>query len=172
MKRTITAAAIAAGILITPAVASASVNVDDAGIGTVGKGDVQSVLGFNDAEMQAAWKKGDVKFSSTFKTDKDTSWTCSDGSTQHHHYVTTTKRPYDVTANTNKAGKLTNGWDFNGMSKTDFGSTTGVGSDGQRFPSYSCAGHGSFTGLFVNQTHTPLSLTVNGIDLSNTPVVA
>ena len=47
--------------LAIPAVASANVAVDN-GVGYVGKGDVQSKLGFNDAAMQSAVTDGTVKF--------------------------------------------------------------------------------------------------------------
>src|SRR5262245_5623684 len=80
-------AAVAA--LATAAVASANVAVTD-GVGFVGKGDVLSALGYaNDAAIQQDVKDGKIKFIGggyTLKTDKDTSWTCSDGSIQHHHF--------------------------------------------------------------------------------------
>src|SRR5262245_49096601 len=80
-------------LFATAAVASASVAVTN-GVGFVGKGDVQNALGYaNDAAIQQAVKDGKVKFIGggyTLTTDKDTSWTCSDGSTRHHHFYTTT----------------------------------------------------------------------------------
>jgi hypothetical protein len=64
------------------------------GVGFVGKGDVQTALGYaNDAAIQQAVKDGKTKFIGggyRLTTDKGTSWACSDGSTQHHHYRTTT----------------------------------------------------------------------------------
>ena len=168
--------------LAVPAAGITSVSVTD-GIGFVGKGDVQTALGYaNDAAIQQAVKDGSIKFIGggyTLTTDKDTSWTCSDGSTQHHHFYTTTIAPGTVNAvaRVNGQGKFTNGWDLNGIT-TGIPTTTGVGSDGNRFPSYACPAGSSFTGMNVNQTHeyTPvegLSVT-NGtktVALPNTPVV-
>ena len=182
MSRLIKLIALAAiAVLATAAVASASVNVTD-GVGFVGKGDVQTALGYaNDAAIQQAVKDGKIKFIGggyTLKTDKDTSWTCSDGSTQHHHFLTTTiaEGTVNAVARVNGQGKFTNGWDLNGIS-TGIPTTTGVGSDGNRFPSYACPAGSYFTGMNVNQSHeyTPgegLSVT-NGyktVALPNTPV--
>src|SRR5262245_23949424 len=88
----VAAAAVAAPIALSAGSASASVAVTN-GVGFVGKGDVQNALGYaNDAAIQA--DAASIKFGGggdyTLTTDKDTSWTCSDGSTQHHHFVTTT----------------------------------------------------------------------------------
>ena len=55
MKRTI-GVAVLAGIafVATATAASASVTVNDAGKGFIGKGDVQTVLGYNNAALQKA----------------------------------------------------------------------------------------------------------------------
>ena len=173
-------------LAITGAVAgtaSANVAVDN-GVGFVGKGDVQTALGYaNDAAIQQAVKDGKIKFIAggyTLTTDKDTSWTCSDGSTQHHHFRTTTiaEGTVNAVARVNGQGKFTNGWDINGIT-TGVPTTTGVGDDGLRFPSYACPAGSYFTGMNVNQTHDyrpveGLSVT-NGnktVDLPNTPVAA
>jgi hypothetical protein len=162
--------------------ASATVAVTD-GVGFVGKGDVQTALGYaNDAAIQQAVKDGRITFIGggyTLTTDKDTSWTCSDGSTQHHHFYTTTVAPgtVDAVARVNGQGKFTNGWDINGIT-TGTPTTTGVGSDGNRFPSYACPAGSFFTGMHVDQSHEyvpveGLSVT-NGIKtvaLPNTPAV-
>ena len=74
-------------------------------------------------------------------------------------------------------GKFTNGWDLKGVT-TGTPTTTVVGSDGNRFPSYACPAGSSFTGMSVNQSHEytlveGLSVT-NGITtvaLPNTPIV-
>ena len=80
--------------LAVPAAASASVNVDDNGAGTVGKGDVQTALSLkNDAAMQDLFKKDGIKFESTFKTVKDTSWSCTDGTVKHHYFNTDEHQP-------------------------------------------------------------------------------
>ena len=163
------------------AVASASVNVID-GVGFVGKGDVQTALGYaNDAAIQEAVKDGKIKFIGggyTLTTDKDTSWTCSDGSVQHHHFYTTTIAPGTVNAvaRVNGQGKFTNGWDINGIT-TGIPTTTGVGSDGNRSPSYACPAGSYLTGMHVDQSHEytlveGLSVTngVKTVALPNTPV--
>ena len=182
MKRITKIIALAAiALFATTAVASASVSVTD-GVGFVGKGDVQTALGYaNDAAIQQAVKDGKIKFIGggyTLTTDKDTSWTCSDGSTQHHHFWTTTIAPGTVNAvaRVNGQGKFTNGWDINGIT-TGTPTTTGVGSDGNRFPSYACPAGSYFTGLNVNQTHEYLPVeglsVTNGVTtvaLPNTPV--
>ena len=183
MKRITKIVALAAiALFATTAVASASVSVTD-GVGFVGKGDVQTALGYaNDAAIQQAVKDGRITFIGggyTLTTDKDTSWTCSDGSTQHHHFYTTTVAPgtVDAVARVNGQGKFTNGWDINGIT-TGIPTTTGVGSDGNRFPSYACPAGSFFTGMHVDQSHEyvpveELSVT-NGtktVALPNTPAV-
>ena len=175
MKRSIIVAAVAATTLIAPAAASASVNVDANGAGTVGKGDVQMALGLkNDAAMQDLFKQDGVKFGSTFQTHKDTSWSCTDGTVKHHIFNTTSTNQLNAVAQTNGAGKLSNGWTLDGGIRAS-GPTTGftTGDDGTgRFATYSCAGHGStiFSTINVQQTHEVGGLQVNGADLPNTPV--
>ena len=174
MKKFILVAAMVATLAV-PAAASASVNVNDNGAGTVGKGDVQTALSLkNDAAMQDLFKKDGIKFGSTFKTVKDTSWTCTDGTVKHHYFNTTSTNQLNAAAQTNGAGKLSNGWILDGGISV-YGPTTGytTGDDGTgRFATYSCAGHGStiFSTMNVEQSHSVGGLQVNGIDLPNTPV--
>jgi hypothetical protein len=168
MRKFITAG-MAVAMLAIPAAASASVNVNDAGVGTVGKGDVQSVLGFNDAEMQTAWKDGKVKFTTLYQMDSIDRWNCSDGSVQQMTLRTVQAKPLNVIANTNKAGKLTSGWDLNGVST--IGGTFVRGERIGYDKMYQCPG-GYLTGfaphLFEN-TILP-GISVNGTSLPNTPV--
>jgi hypothetical protein len=177
----VAAATVAAPIALTAGSASALVNVTD-GVGFVGKGDVQNALGYaNDAAIQTAVKNGKIKFIGggyTLTTDKDTSWTCSDGSTQHHHFYTTTVAvgTVNAVARVNGQGKFTNGWDINGTT-TGTPTTTSDSSDGNRFPSYACPGS-TFTGMSVNQSHEyvpveglSVSDGVTTVALPNTPVV-
>ncbi len=60
---------VAAATIATPiamaSAANASVNIDNAGHGFVGKGDVQTVLGLNNAKMQALVAANGVKFTTT-----------------------------------------------------------------------------------------------------------
>jgi hypothetical protein len=178
MRKIITTVTLAVAALGTAAAlaapANAAVAVTD-GAGFVGKGDVQSALGLaNDAEMQKLFKAGDITFASTFTTAKDTSWSCTDGTVKHHIFNTTSTNTLNAVANTNGAGKLTNGWNLDGDIKV-YGPTTGftTGDDGTgRFATYTCAGHGStiFSTLRVDQSHQVGGLQVNGVDLPNTPV--
>jgi hypothetical protein len=164
MNRIIKIVALAATALFaTAAVASAAVSYDDSRVGHVDKGDVQALFGWNDAELQANAKS--IKFTNKLVSVKDTSWTCSNDSTQHSIFTVTSVRPLDVTPLTNKQGKVTD-WTLNGLSKTDFGTATGAG---DRFPSYACPAGSYFTGLNVSQTATSM-VQVNGTDLPNTPV--
>ena len=177
MRKIITTLSLSAAALGTAAVlaapANAAVAVDN-GVGHVDKGDVQSLLGYNDAAMQDAFKTGKVTFTGSFNTAKDTSWSCTDGTVKHHIFNTTATNTYAAKAETNKAGKLTGGWNLDG-SIAAYGPTTGftTGDDGTgRFATYSCAGHGStvYSTMNVAQSHSFGGLQVNGIDLPNTPV--
>ena len=105
---------------------------------------------------------------------KDTSWSCTDGTVKHHYFNTTSTNTLNAAAQTNGAGKLSNGWILDGGISV-YGPTTGftTGDDGTgRFATYSCAGHGStvFSTMHVDQSHSVGVLQVNGIDLPNTPV--
>jgi hypothetical protein len=168
----------AAAMLAVPAVASASVNVDDGMVGTVGKGVVQNALGLaNDQAIQTLFKSdggSGIKFTNKFVATTTTTWDCVQGdgtrSTQTHYRNTIITSAVNATANTNGAGKLTNGWNLTGK-----GSTLSIGEDntgGTRFPSYTCpAGTGTrdFASINVAQSHAS-GLYVNGVALPNTPV--
>lgn len=173
----------ATAVVATPLAMAASANANVAvtdGVGFVGKGDVQTALGYhNDSETQAAFKAGKIAFVGTFNTVKDTSWQCTDGTVKHHYFNTTSVNQYTAKANTNNAGKLTFGWNLDG-SIASYGPTTGftTGDDGTgRFPTYSCAGNGStiFSTMHVDQSHFVGDLSVtNGaktVALPNTPIV-
>ena len=135
-KLIITAVAVMALTMAVAGTASAAVNVDDSGNGFVGKGDVQTALGgINDAAMQAMWdtpNHSGVEFMSTFKTVKDTSWNCTDGSDQaspvHDHHAASVQRD----------GQHKQGWqadqrlEHRRLSPTDTGTTTGVTSGRRR----------------------------------------
>ena len=166
MRKFITAG-MAVAMLAIPAAASASVNVNDAGVGTVGKGDVQSVLGFNDAEMQSAWNDRKVKFTGHTWLATETRWQCGDHAESRTSKVVQDSK-ISVTANTNKAGKLTSGWDLNGVGVG--GSYVSGGYSGAPYVGY-CAS-GAFTGflpaVFTNGVES--GIYVNGISLPNTPV--
>ena len=164
-------------MLVIPTAAIASVAVDANGVGSIGKGDVQTALNLkNDAAIQDLFKKDGIKFTRTFSTVKDTSWSCTDGTVKHHYFNTVSDDQLNAVAQTNGAGKLSNGWILDGGVSL-YGPTTGftTGDDGTgRFATYSCAGHGStiFSTMHVDQSHSFGDLKVNGVPLPNTPVEA
>ena len=173
-KLIITGAALVA--LAVPAVASASVNVDDAGNGFVGKGDVQTALGLaNDAAMQALYKANGVHF--TIGTERslstETVWKCGISATNWTQNSRTSTVHYaaasaNATANTNNAGKLTNGWNIAGSAGGAFvgGEYTGAAFVGQ------CPAGKAFRGFLphvFSETGSTAGLYVNGVALPNTP---
>jgi hypothetical protein len=182
-KLIIIAASIAA--LAIPAAAMASVAVDSTGVGTVGKGDVQNALGLaSDAAMQDLFnstnpKGAAIKFTTSYTKVDDNTLNCMKyvsspvpsfvptGDTVHQIYRQTITQDAKATANTNGAGKLTNGWNLTGFDgPISYGPQTNV-IEG------TCPA-GTFIGTTADQDfyNTPRSgLKVNGFDLPNTPVV-
>jgi hypothetical protein len=160
----------AVAVLAVPAAASANVNYDDYSVGFVGKGDVQTALGgINDAAMQQLWGQGKVKFTSKVVNGNETRWKCGSGVNGQTSLVTQAQA-LDVKANTNKAGKLTNGWDLNGRSGV--GGTYISGKRvGAPYVGYCPAGQ-AFGGFLDNVFTTDYlpGVQVNGIDLPNAPV--
>ncbi len=178
-KLFIIAASIAA--LAVPTAAMASVAVDGNGVGFVGKGDVQNALGLaNDAAMQDLFKSPEgVKFTTSYISVSDNTLNCvkyvpgiwppfvNTGDTFHRIFNTPVTQAVKVTANTNAAGKLTNGWTLSG-----FDGLATYGPDTKVFEG-SCPS-GTYEGSTANQVFTdgPRSgLKVNGVNLPNTPVV-
>jgi hypothetical protein len=158
--------------LAIPSVASANVAVEN-GVGTVGKGDVQTALGgINDATMQSMWDKKQVTFTAKTTEVGGIQWTCGDGSTENFTTTTVKRSPLNVVAKTNGAGKLTSGWTLNSLTGAD--GTVLSTENGGTFPfgSALCADHGGrVSGLdFFSNPTTVGGLMVNGIDLPNTPV--
>jgi hypothetical protein len=78
---------IAVAMLAVPTAAIASVTIDAYGKGFVGKGDVQTAFGWNDAALQA--KAGDVSFTYESKSDDTYAVTCEwdTGNKQIVHHV-------------------------------------------------------------------------------------
>jgi hypothetical protein len=162
-------------LAITGAVAgtaSANVAVDN-GAGYVGKGDVQTALGWNNAAFDK--NAASIKFTQKFQTHKDTSWMCSDGSVRHHIFSTSQDQPLKADATLNSNGKQITGWNLNGLAADYYlapMTTSVTGNDGSgRFPSYSCpaGSYMDYMTMNVNQTHEA-ALFVNGVSLPNTPV--
>jgi hypothetical protein len=172
MKSIIVGAALMA--LAVPSVASANVAVTD-GVGTVGKGDVQTALGgINDATMQSMWDTGQVKFTAKTTEVGGFEWTCADGSTENYTVTEVKRSPLSVTAEMNKAGKLTSGWKLNSV-KTDVAGEVISSETGGTFPfgTALCADHGgriSQVEFMAPSNSIAGGLMVNGIELPNTPV--
>jgi hypothetical protein len=167
-KLIILAASIAA--LAVPAVSIAAVTYDDTSVGTVGKGDVQSLFGWNDAALQNAWKAGKITFTSKYVLSSEQRWSCSDGTTQSRTSNVTQSRLLNVTAVTNPHGKVT-GFTLNGIDQSKPGDFLGGGYTGA--PYVGSCGAGWSTGflptVFTN-TVVP-GVYVNGVELPVTPAV-
>ena len=111
--------------LAIPTAALASVAVDGNGVGFVGKGDVQTALGYaNDAAIQQAVKEGKITFSlgSAEKVTADYMMSCY-GSDAVGHTIIVQPGTMSVTAvaRANAQGKLTTGWDLTGTGFTAAG---------------------------------------------------
>jgi hypothetical protein len=78
--------------LAVPALASATVNVNDQGIGSIGKGDVQSAFGYNDAAFQAANQAGKI----TFSLGSDVTTVYANGQKCAAGYVLSPGDPFNV----------------------------------------------------------------------------
>jgi len=126
MRKILITTALAATIVVGGvAAANASVTVNPDGTGFVGKGDVQTVLGLNNGEMQ----KTPVTFTQQTKTEQAFTWDCTktlldkDGTVkkvieQHRANVTTT----DSTGIVSNVARVKN--QITGYNLTGFGQTT------------------------------------------------
>jgi hypothetical protein len=104
---------VALAVLIATPLANAA-TVDDTGAGSVAKGDVQSVLGWNDAKLQKDFAS--VTFTSKAVTVYDYSWNCSDGSTRHSIYTEAwTPQPLVANPVLNTSAKKVTGWTLDGL---------------------------------------------------------
>ena len=107
----------------------------------------------------------------TFTTE--TTWNCSDGSTQHHYRNTIRTTPMTFTEIYNGSADKVTGWTMTKGAQTFVENNTG----GTRFPSYTCpTGYADFSSLHVwtptvSQTESPA---FNGTNVSIvvTPYVA
>ena len=128
MKRIAKIVALATiALFATAAVAGASVSVTN-GVGFVGKGDVQTALGYaNDAAIQQAVKDGKIKFTGGTTTAEqvvvDYKMTCLGSSEFGHRLIVqpgTVSTSVTAVARVNGQGKFTNGWDLTGQSTGEF----------------------------------------------------
>ena len=112
MRRFTKVAAIAAtprpltALIATGSAASAAVTVNPDGSGFVGKGDVQSVLGYNNKQMQESTEAKGFKWTQKMEWQYVWDWTTSDG-VPHHVYVsaTNTRQMAAAVARTNSNGR-------------------------------------------------------------------
>jgi hypothetical protein len=168
--------------LAIPTAAMASVAVDTNGYGVVGKGDVQTALGLgNDAAMQDLFKKGEIKFTTSYTTATDNTRACMKfggpgepvfvpipGATVHVIFTTQVTQEPKVTANTNGAGKLSNGWTLNGFD----GPVTYGPETSETIGTCPAGSIGATKTIEQKYTESARSgLMVNGKPLPNTPVV-
>jgi hypothetical protein len=167
----------AAAVVGLASTAGASVNVQN-GVGTAGKGDVQSALHFNDGALQTAWTNKNIKFTAdASKLAVDYPMTCFDlngggilaGVTGHRQITYTGTVTLAATPDLNPHGKVVGDFHLSVPTEAAFSMVSG-----------SVADTGCPTGsvLFSN-TGTPTQpgtisvtggLKVNGIDLPNTPI--
>ena len=148
------------------ATASANVAVDN-GVGSVGKGDVQSALKWNNSDYDKGVST--LKFSAgTQVLGTETRWQCSGGE-QSQTSLVTQKRTVRATQVLSSNGKQITGWNLTGFG---FQYVSG-GYSGAPYVGYCPAGE-SFGGFLPNVFTTDVTdggLKVNGVDLPNTPVI-
>jgi hypothetical protein len=125
MHRIIETAALAAiGVIGTATAANASVTIDDTGHGFVGKGDVQTVLGLNNAEIQTT----PVNFTEKSTTEQSFDWTCvktvvsGNGTVKETREERANVTTTDVTAVVSNVARVKN--QITGYNLTGFGATT------------------------------------------------
>jgi hypothetical protein len=171
-KLIIIAASVAA--LAIPTAAMASVAVDTNGSGFVGKGDVQTALSLkNDTAMQDLYQADGVKFTvNAERVIADYKMTCYGAPDAFGHRIISQFGTVSVeaNANTNKAGKLSNGWNLTGKTG-DFTPTGGASMRVVDCPAGSFMYMNAGQGDLWNTTSITGGLKVNGIDLPNTPVI-
>jgi hypothetical protein len=177
MKRIIKTGAIAAiaavaatGVIGTATGANAAVSVNEAGVGTVGKGDVQDVLDWDNHDFDQNVK--DVTFTVTYSKMADHTLKCGtyvpgpgivQTGTVRLLITTPVTQTVDATQVLNSNGKQITGWNLTG----------GTATDGPAVREGGICPTGSFdigtaTMSFYDSPHV---LKVNGVDLPNTPIV-
>jgi hypothetical protein len=175
MKKYIVAMA-ALVALAVPTAAFATVTVND-GVGHVDKGDVQSALKWNNQDFDK--NVGTLTFSRTMTRTTDNVWSCTNGVGEQHAYrVTVMNQPMSKTEIKSSNGKQITGWDLAGAMPAPYAviSDTGTPANVLTCPAGSSL---DFTKpLSINQigvakytSYTYGGLTVNGVDLPNTPVL-
>jgi hypothetical protein len=158
--------AVAIVALAVPAASIANVAVTN-GVGTVDKGDVQSLLHMNDSQLQSAATNGGIKFTHTYHFTSDESWTCSDGTAMDKPASSTLTYAETATPVLSPQGKVVS-WTLSqgSLQSFVFAPPTGAQYAGQ------CATGGDVTdaNLIKYTAGTTDTLYVNGVALPNTPV--
>ena len=164
--------ALAAGVTaaLFANIAVADVIVDSAGVGFVGKGDVQSTFGWNNHDLQA----NAGKVLSRYATTSETRWTCSAEPGRSPIVVTVPRKitqslganiAFD--AGRNREGQVT-GFNLNGFD----GSPATGGTDGPAL--YSCPpSNGQFTydnNATTTITDEALEVSIDGTTWLNLPI--
>ena len=176
MRKNIIVIAASIAALAIPTAAFASVAVDN-GVGFVGKGDVQTALGWNNAAFDKG--VGSLKFTAgAEKVIADYKMSCFNGSTgaidaEVGHTIIS--QPGTTTVTATQVFNAGNGKQITGFNLT--GQTNGFTATGDAtFRTVPCP-EGSFMYMNLGQgdlfgkTQITGGLKVNGIDLPNTPVV-
>lgn len=173
MKKIFLAAAAATALISTAAFASVSFD-SSTGTGFVGKGDIQVLYGWNNAQAQSNAKLVSFSYDATDTYDVACEWTTTTGGPNSHeifHDITVprhTRVASSINSDPRKTGQYT-GYNLNG-----FGSTTTEGS----VPTVggTCPGNsnvGIVTAVTLTGSTGGLSVTFNGISypLPNTPTL-
>jgi hypothetical protein len=159
------AAAAAAAIMMTATAASAAVSFDSAtGTGFVGKGDVQSALGWNNKALQTAEATGDIRFTYNAVTEQETTWDCYNQNNDHtqERARTTTTTVTGVASHTARERNQITGFNLTGFEE---GATSTTSTDGP--PLYSCPNPNSSFVLGSTDVGDPTEISgglfVNGV---------
>lgn len=140
----------AAAVVLLASVATAAVVLDENGTGFIGKGDIQSIFGWNNAQLQA--NAGQIRF--VFTTSASASWECEwwtgpDHNRKYHSITVSSEQDVDAAiaydARANKKGQVTG---FNLLGFSSANETTDGGAVGE------CDG---------NKTLVPDSVVLNGV---------
>jgi len=169
MHRIIKIVALAAlAALATAAVASASVGVNDQGVGFVGKGDVQSALKWNNAAFDKG--AGSLKFTvGAEKVIADYKMSCYGSDAIGHRIISqpgTSSIEFTPVLNSN--GKQITGFNLTGQ--TSSFTATGGATLREEKPEGCLMFMNLGQGDLFGKTQITGGLKVNGIDLPNTPV--
>jgi hypothetical protein len=169
------AVAVMALTMAVAGTASAAVNVDANGVGTVDKGDVMQKFGMNESKFQAAVKTPDAfKFTVKYQMDSTDVWSCSDGSTESRTSRVLQSRALNVTNVFNTSANKVTGFTLDGINENVGGSYLSGTRFGAPYVGYCSAGGfaGFLPHVFENTVLPGVSVSNNGtpFELPNTPV--